>query len=83
MTYGNWRDDPGLESHSYYEKRFAITPVISHDGQKIWFKKYYKKYKSWSHTRSGLPLMIATFHRDFVENITEEEYIVRKLSESL
>lgn len=75
----NWRDDPSLRSIIEYKRHFAFRRVICHDGTKVWLKFYYAKYKNWGTDwdfEYGL-------HTDFIENITEEEYVVRKLSESL
>ncbi len=85
MSYNDWRDDPGLKSHTEYKKRFAYFPVKCSDGTSVWFKKYYSKYKSWGMSH-GVDLFEGDeyyLHTDFIEHITEAEYIVRKLSENL
>ena len=76
----NWREDPGLSSYTEYKRRFALWPVNSADNQKLWFKYYYSMHRIWTHSFSQeMPYL----HADFVENITEAEYIVRKLSGKL
>jgi hypothetical protein len=85
MTYNNWREDPGLKSQVEYKRRFAILPVMCSDGISMWFKPYYSKYKHWGY---GPPLYTDkldnyNLHTDFIENITEAEYIIRKLTENL
>lgn len=91
MTYldidpHNWRNDPGLSCIIEYKKRFAFFPVKCADGTKVWFRHYYKKYELWSHNHAGSGSKYRDsdyLHTDFIENITEPEYIVRKLSETL
>jgi hypothetical protein len=79
----NWRNDPGLSSTSEYRKKFAFRPVICSDGSKVWFKSYYKKYELWSHGKN-IPYCDEDYlHTDFIENITEAEFIIRKLAETL
>jgi len=79
----NWRNDPGLVSKPDYRKRFALRPVMCSDGTKVWMKFYYKKYELWSHG-DNVPYHDEEYlHTDFIENITEAEYIVRKLAETL
>lgn len=56
-------------------------PVTLFDGSRVWFDTYYKKYSRWHSSypsddhREG--------HIDFVENVPEDVYLVRKLSETL
>jgi len=81
MTYTNWRDDPGLKHQTEYRKCFAFLPVRFPNGEKIWLKHYYKKYDIWGHeSYTDWP---KEYHTDFNENITEAEYIIRKLAENL
>lgn len=75
----DWRNDPGLVSQIEYRKRFALLPVRCSDGEQVWFKHYYSKYKEWG---DESPFEYS-LHTDFIENITEAEYIIRKLSENL
>jgi hypothetical protein len=77
----DWRNDPALSSKIEYKKKWALWPVTCSDDVRIWGKFYYKKYKLW-----GFSDVHGEFdygHEDFVENITEAEYIVRKLAENL
>jgi hypothetical protein len=75
MAKKNWRDDGGLISTIRYKKSFAFMPVDL-DGDKVWLKVYYKKYQNWKAPYGG-----GNGHTDFIENITEAEYIIRKLTE--
>jgi len=91
MTYtlsNNWRNDPGLHSVTEYKRKFAIRPITCSDNIQVWFKFYYKKYEHWGHSnipfnRNFNTLDESYIHTDFIENISEAEYIVRKLSENL
>ncbi len=76
----NWRDDKGLVHQPLYKKRWALRPITCADGTRVWLKSYYSYYRLWStsHFESE-----DYQHKDFVENITEAEYIVRKLADSL
>lgn len=77
----NWRDDPGLIFKSFYKKKFAILPVVCSDGLRVWMTVYYKKYVYWG--REGVPEHSEYGHIDFIEDISETEFIVRKLAENL
>lgn len=81
---GNWRNDPGLSSRINYERSFALWPVKCCDGTKVWFKFYYKKYELWSHGGTSKVFRDDEYlHTDFIEDVSEAEYIVRKLAENL
>ncbi len=73
-----------MKSRVVYKKRRAFIPVTCHDGVKVWMKHYYTKYVIWgsSETVSSYD-DTEYYHVDKIENITEAEYIVRKLSENL
>jgi len=77
----SWRDE--LSHTTHYKKVFAVRSVICSDGTKVWLKNYYKKYRIWGHMPADSFSKRDYSHTDFVENITEAEYIVRKLAESL
>ncbi len=77
-----WRDDTGLVKCSVYKKCFAIRPKVCADGKKVWFGMYYKKYNIWSYGHE-LPDAAEYGHTEFVEAISEEDYIIRKLAETL
>ena len=79
-SFPNWRNEPGIVSTSKYKRSFAILPVVCSDGKKIWFKSYYKKYIIYitKYSTEG-----DNAHIDFCENVSEADYIVRKLSENL
>jgi len=80
----NWRDDPGLSSVCEYRRRFALWPVKCCDGTSAFFNFYYKKYELWSHSGSGKVFSEDDYlHTDFIECVSEAEYIVRKLAENL
>ena len=74
MKINNWRDE--LQSCTTYKKKFAFVGVNLSDGDKIWFKSYYRKYIIYGSDD------VHRGHVDFVENISEAEYIVRKLQEN-
>ena len=81
MTAEDWRD--GLESIPVYKRKFAYLPIVTSADDRVWMKFYYKKYVSY-HTNYGASLQVFDDdyqHTDFVENISEEEFVVRKLSE--
>lgn len=84
MTHkDNWRNEPGLESTHRYEKKFAYLPVKCSDGRKIWLNNYYKHTCVWT---VGKPAEFEEQyyqHTDFIGNISEAEYIIRKLAETL
>jgi hypothetical protein len=73
----NWRDE--LISTQMYVKHFAIFPKKCADGTNVWFKFYYSRYDGW---RSAYSKKFDGYmHIDFIEHITEAEYIVRRLTE--
>lgn len=75
----NWRS--GLDCENIYKKKFALFPVVCHDGTKVWLRYYYKKYEIWR-DRTRKTLFDTEFpHIDYIESITESEYIVRKIIE--
>jgi hypothetical protein len=81
LNLANWRDE--LTSYPLYKKRFAIMPTECSDGTKVWFKFYYSKYNIWtvSHGHKIYEDDNYYHHADFVERITEAEYICRRLIE--
>ena len=79
----NWRNDPGLVSKPKYRKKFAFLPTRCSDNTKVWMKFYYKKYTLWFHGEDAFRYDDEYLHTDSIENITEAEYIVRKLAETL
>ena len=83
----NWRNDPGLTSTHMYRKKFALFPRKCEDGTLVWLKNYYTKYKYWGFRRPISATDIADFrddlHKDRLEDITEAEYIVRRLTEGI
>jgi len=76
----NWRD--GLVAETTYKRKFAILPTELNDGIKIWFKPYYRKFVSYSSQYGGDSEQYYK-HTDAIENVSEETYVVRKLSENL
>lgn len=86
MTYKDldnvtWRSEQGIVGHSLYKRKWAFRPIICSDGTKVWLEPYYAYYTVWT---SGLFHESDEYgHTDFNENITEAEYIVRKLSDNL
>jgi hypothetical protein len=77
---GTWRDDSSLTCTSIYKRRFALFPVHVTDG-KVWMKFYYKKYNIWGYKFGDGQYGLA--HPELSEKISEDEYIVRKLAETL
>ena len=73
---GTHRIHPKLKTHIAYRRRFAFWPTKC-SGRWVWLKYYMEKYKQWIH---GTLMFNDIEH---IENITEADYIVRKLSESL
>jgi hypothetical protein len=83
-----WRDDPGLIFEVEYKKKFAWLPVLCNgETKKTWLKTYYAQYFNWGH--SYLQSKVKTsmyepmYHQEFISNITEEEYIIRKIADTL
>jgi hypothetical protein len=83
----NWRNDPGLTSKNMYKKKYALFPTKCEDGTVVWLKNYYVKYRYWGFRRAITAADIADYrddlHEDKCENITEAEYIVRRLTEGI
>jgi len=79
MTYKDWRDDSDINRTYRYSRKFAILPKRCNSGELVWLRFYYSKYQYAGHAHQS----IDTLHKDFIENITESEYIVRKLAENL
>ena len=80
----SWRDDPGMSRARVYKRRFAYLPVNCTDGTRVWLKFYYKSFDYWSHGQSNKIFNDDDhYHVDLLGNISEEEYIVRKLAETL
>jgi hypothetical protein len=76
---GDWRDDPGLTCKVFYKRKFALLPVSCSDESKVHLRFYYKKYNMWNTDHYASEYS----HTDFVENITEADYMIRKLAETL
>lgn len=84
----NWRDDPGLASFVTYERKFALFPKKCQDGTTVWLVNYYRKFKFWGFSRNQLSFAGGltaddALHMDQLEDITEAEYIVRRLIEGI
>ena len=77
----NWRDDSGLACITKYKRKFALWPIVCADGSRVWFTRYYTKYEIWG--VSSNIFKSDYLHVDFVEYITEAEYIVRRLTEGV
>jgi hypothetical protein len=61
-----------FETKIAYVKKYAIFPVYSSSGEKIWWTSYYKKYKFYHYSDP-----------DFISNLTEADCIIDKLSDNL
>lgn len=79
---GTWRDDSSLSSTTTYKKKFALFPVMT-SGGRVWLKFYFKKYVTWHHKFGKYNHGGDKGHTELVELISEEDYIVRKLAETL
>lgn len=83
----NWRNDPGLTSTAIYRKKFALLPHKCQDGTYVWLTHYYTKYVYWGFRRAIAAVDIAGYrddlHEDKLEDITEAEYIIRRLTEGI
>ena len=79
----NWRDE--MKPITVYKRKFAFLPKECADESVVWFKFYYSKFHIWnsSHRTAIFDLDEDFGHVDFVENITEAEYIVRRLTEGI
>jgi hypothetical protein len=78
----NWRNDPGLKSETRYKRKFALFPTKCYGDETVWLGPYYTEYTYWGFR----DIIDTTFdvdkegiHCDTGENITEGEYLVRKL----
>jgi hypothetical protein len=77
----DWKSIANLHPHFHYRKKFAILPVKDNAGNTLWLKKFYKKYLFWSHNPE-------TYDADndfieFIENVPDEVYMIRKLADTL
>lgn len=77
----NWRDDPGLQVRAEYKRKFAFLPTLVDDKEKIWLKNYYTVYKIYGHGVLSGKFGDMNSHKDTIGNISEEEYVVRKLTD--
>lgn len=75
----NWRKESGMFSEIVYEKKFSFYPIKCVDGSIVFIKNYYKKYIIWTSSK----IEGGYFHKEYIESITEDEYIIRKLAEKL
>lgn len=73
----NWRCDSTLACRNVYKRKFAILPVDCVGGDRVWFEYYYAKYQIWHYSSDTT----TDLHTDRHEDITEAEYIVRRLTE--
>ena len=84
MTYemADWRNDPGINSTDVYKKKFALFPTKCADGTSVWLKYYYVKYTYWGYKSFIVAIgkLDHELHRDKIENVSEADYIVRKLT---
>lgn len=90
MPLENWRKDAGLVCTPVYHHRFAFLPTKCENGLTVFFEWYYRKFNVWEydrnspHRRSDKESDIPTYQSvEFVENVTKEEYLIRKLSGNL
>lgn len=79
----NWRNDPDLVSTNEYKRKFAYLPVKCTGGETVWLTHYYRHLTHWTVGRPANFEDQYYYHTDFAGNITEQEYVVRKLAETL
>jgi hypothetical protein len=81
MSFGEpWRSSNGLETKTIYKRKFALLPVTCFDGCKVWLDYYYTKYSILG--IKGFPPEGEIYeHKDKIEDINQEEYVVRRLKE--
>jgi hypothetical protein len=66
-----------MQSRTTYKQKFALIPVTVESNNRIWLKNYYTVYKHYGHGS----ISNGHSHRDRIENISEQEYVVRKLTD--
>jgi hypothetical protein len=74
-----WYDDPSCVINYEYKRKYSYWP-IKLDNKIIVFRYYYKKYLLVSYDRAFHDY---DHHCAYVESITENEYICRKLAGNL
>ena len=74
----DWRNESGLKCITTYKKRFSVFPTRCADGTLLWMKYYYVKYNTWN---SRYNYDGSNGHREKIEIIDEETYMMRKLAE--
>ncbi len=88
----DWRDDHGMEKFITYKKKFAWRPIKTLDDEKLWWVVYYVVYENWtasylsgspSSSKSGYIPEYTSTHHQKLGYISEADYLVRKLAESL
>ena len=75
-----WRE--GLEQEIVYKRRFAFLKTTCSSNETVWMSWYYSVYHIWK-DRHSYAKGRDVGHTDFVENITEAEFIVRRLSDGI
>jgi hypothetical protein len=77
-----WRDE--VSGTPLYKRKWAYRTVTCSNGEEVRWRWYFSKYIVWGSLHSYPPFVDETYgHKDFVENITESEYITRKLAGNL
>ncbi len=86
----NWRNDHGIEKFITYKKKFAWRPIETLENEKLWWVTYYVVYENWTasylaktHQANGDIAEYTSIHRSRLGYISEADYLVRKLTESL
>jgi|AntAceMinimDraft_11_1070367.scaffolds.fasta_scaffold46115_2 hypothetical protein len=77
----DWRD--GLICYPFYIRVFAFLSVECEGGNKVWAKHYYRKYATYSTPLFKGGEEHEHLHTDFIESITEEEFLIRKIADTL
>jgi subtilase family serine protease len=86
----DWRDEQGITKFVTYKKKFAWRPILTIENEKLWWVNYYVVYNNWTSTlyshspmaNGHIPEYTNT-HSSKAGLISEADYLVRKLAESL
>lgn len=78
----SWRAGQGLTFNVRYKRVFALLPTKCSDNSIVWFKFYYKKYQTWK-SNFNRDNESSWGHTDYLENVTEADYLIRRLAENL
>jgi len=78
----NWKTESNIASKIEYKKKFALFPTTCSDNTRVWLKPYYTMYKIYGWSNDGKIFNGDNYlHRDKIEDIAEDTYLIRKLIE--